>query len=688
MSCSHVNLGVLAVLAVLPSRGLPQQPDLLPANSVQALARELSGETARRDLEYLARLHRMAGSPDFHEAIRFLAERARAAGLREVRVDSFPTDGQRFYGTQRSRPAWAMEAGELWELARDGAVWRPAVRIASWDAMPITIANMSEGGEVEAELVDVGDGTTEGDYADKEVRGRLILAAQQPGAVAPLGIARYGALGIVSSAQNQRTAWWGEDENLVRWGHYDAFAPFNRLGFMVSLKQARAWQRRLAAGETVRLRAWARGGRRPGYYEVLTASIPGADPALRSEEIAFSCHLDHQRPGANDNASGCVAILEVARAVARLVDRGDIPPPARTLRFIWPPEIEGTLALLVSRAEQRDRIKAVVHMDMVGGGPVTKAIFRVTRGPGSLPSFVNDVAQAWGEVVNRESAAFASGRATTLPLAAPEGGKEAFAALLDDFSLGSDHEVYTEGSFGIPAIYLNQWPDRYIHTNADRAANIDPTVLKRAAFIGAASGLSLAGLRPEQAPALWRVMAPLALRRTGTMLARRADLEPAEAAALTRFHWWFEARMVGSIERFFPLPPAVRAEAAAFHGALQRATGRPEPGARPAGALATVYQRNPDLRGPMSAFGYDYLSDHYGAERVARLGLLSFQGHRGGGGDYAYEVLNFVDGTRSVAEIRDLVSAIYGPVPVALVSEYLEALEAIDVVRRRTVSTP
>jgi len=37
---------------------------------------------------------------------------------------------------------------------------------------------------------------------------------------------------------------------------------------------------------------------------VVTATIPGADPKLKEEEIAFSCHLDHQRPGANDNASG------------------------------------------------------------------------------------------------------------------------------------------------------------------------------------------------------------------------------------------------------------------------------------------------------------------------------------------------------------------------------------------------
>ena len=51
------------------------------------------------------------------------------------------------------------------------------------------------------------------------------------------------------------------------------------------------------------------------------------------------------------------------------------------------------LALLNGRPEVAARIRAAVHLDMVGGGPETKAIFHVTRGPASLPSFVHDVAR-------------------------------------------------------------------------------------------------------------------------------------------------------------------------------------------------------------------------------------------------------------------------------------------------------
>ena len=44
------------------------------------------------------------------------------------------------------------------------------------------------------------------------------------------------------------------------------------------------------------------------------------------------------------------------------------------------------------------------------------------------------------------------------------------------------------------------------------------------------------------------------------------------------------------------------------------------------------------------------------------------------------EVLNFADGRRNVQQIRDAVSAEYGPVPLEVVLEYLKALQEIGVV--------
>src|SRR5712691_12675643 len=93
-----------------------QRPPLLPEKDVAALANELSGETAKRNLEGVARFHRQRGSKGFHEAAEFVAERLEAYGLKDAAILQFPADGKVFYGTQRSRPAWDADFGEVWEV--------------------------------------------------------------------------------------------------------------------------------------------------------------------------------------------------------------------------------------------------------------------------------------------------------------------------------------------------------------------------------------------------------------------------------------------------------------------------------------------------------------------------------------------------------------------------------------------
>jgi len=667
-------LGVFALPATMAS----QKPPLLPENQVAALAQELSGETAKRNLEGIARNHRQRGSHGFHAAAELVADRARAYGLSGVEILQFPADGKIFYGTQRSRQPWDAEFAELWAMRNEGDSWTPSALLASYEAMPVTLAEDSESADVTADLIDVGAGTSDSDYAGKDVRGKIVLASAQPGAVQALAVDKFAAAGIVSYAMNQRTAWWGEDENLIRWGHLQSFPQTKTFAFMVSLKTARSLRDRLAQGEQIRLHAMVRAGQHPGNYEVVTAIIPGADPKLKDEEIAFSCHLDHQRPGANDNASGCVTILEVARTLQKLISEGKLPHPARTLRFIWPPEIEGTTTLLNAKPEFARRIKAVVHMDMVGGGLETKAIFHVTRGPRSLPSFIHDVAEAFAEFANEQTEKFATTGTAEYPLTAPEGGKEPLRAEFAPFSMGSDHDVYQEGGFRIPAIYLNDWPDRYIHTNFDTAANIDPTKLKRAAFIGAASGYFLARMTVQDVAKISSYMEISGMRRRAFYMQRASELSEQDKNNVAQWdsEYFSEAReSLGSFLKQEPhgkfALPASYAMPAQWH----------EPTAVGDGLL--VFMRNSQPKGPLAVFGYDYFEDHAKAAGLATPKLLAYQGLWGAGEEYAYETLNFVDGKRNAQQIRDAVAAEYGPVTLDMIVEYLKALEKIGVIANK-----
>jgi hypothetical protein len=144
----------------------------------------------------------------------------------------------------------------------------------------------------------------------------------------------------------------------------------------------------------------------------------------------------------------------------------------------------------------------------------------------------------------------------------------------------------------------------------------------------------------------------------------------------------YERGVLDSMQRWLAVPAATRATRQRF---LQQLAGLSISGRNSAGreSPGVVYVRNAEPKGPMSVFGYDYLVDHLGAERAAALALPEYSGLRGGGGEYAIEALNFVDGRRSVRDIRDALAAEFGPVPLEHVAAYLEALETIKVIRRR-----
>ncbi|HKU93541.1 MAG TPA: M28 family peptidase [Sphingomicrobium sp.] len=653
----------LLALAVPAPCAAQQAPPLIGQETGAAIASEISGSAAKRTVQALSMHHRMRGSQPYAAAAEIIRSQLAADGLSGVDAIALPADGVAIYGTQRSRPAWNARFAELWDQKRENGSWVDAERIASWDDQPITLAEDSVSGAAETELVDVGAGSKDADYAGKSVRGKLVLASDQADAVAPLAVTKYGAAGIVSWAQNQQTAWWGEDQSLIRWGHLDTWKN-PTFAFMVSPARAHAWQNRLARGEAVHLRARVDAGRSPGQYLIPTAVIPGRDPA---HEIVYSCHLDHPSPGANDNASGCAGILEIARTLNRLVAEKRLPQPLRTIRFIWPCEVECTIALLNARPEFARRTLATIHLDMIGGDTEkTKSILRVEGSPPSLPNFVGDVAFAIARWVNEETMVFADSGEGDWPLIDPEGDKRALQAKVGGFSEGSDHGVWAGGSWRVPVIYVADWPDRYIHTQRDLPSNLDATKMKRAMFIAAAAGWYLANVDQAQVPALERAMRSEMLERRAALL-RDSAVEPGMAEDYLTSA---EADDAASLSRFglaSSLPTAVGAS-----------------GARPAaqGGAAIRYRRKDQPKGPMEGFGYSWFDERLKAAGLPRPALLDRPAPHDSA-TFAYEALNLVDGSRTVQAIRDRLAVSIGSVPLSEVADYLATLHKIGLLERR-----
>jgi hypothetical protein len=685
------------LLPFVTTLGLAQQP-FLPSEQWVRLRDEASGAAPYENLRYLTRLHRVPATEEFDQAAQFMLERAREYGLGEVQSEQFPIDGKTQYGLMRSYLGWKVEAGQLWEV-------RPQhLLLGDWATDPIRLADYSHSADVETALVDVGDGSREADYSGKDVWGKIVLADGVLARVQQLAVAQHGAVGIVSDMPNQTTAWSGLDRTVVRWGHLDARQPAG-FAFMISRETAASLRARLVVPEPIVLSAKVKAEVGPGHWTVVSGVIPGTDRA--SGEIVYSCHLDHERPGANDNGSGCVTILECARIIVRLVANGALPRPKRTLRFVWGPEVEGTMAYLSRHPEIRKGLRANIHMDMVGGDPFkNKSIFHVTATPWSLPSFVTDVGAALADVIRSGAASYAeSGEAPEAAVvetrAGEQGTRNQFLADVTPYSAGSDHDDYDSSTIAVPSLYLRDWPDIYIHTDHDTLQQIDATKLRRVALLGAAAGYVYATLDAERSRALLPFYTAQAEMRLAQLFEHAQRL--VEEPKLDPGSGWYEARNlmrqglrreVATLDSLTEFTGATAGEGTndkiladqvtTFNAwidgqAKARAAQGPEPkapwSAEPAARKIPV--RIADF-GPLTYQNDNVLKARLAPERVAKIKLMNSDATpllnvQDLSELYAYEIVNFVDGRRTVGEIRDAVSAEYGPLPVELVNDYLEA---------------
>jgi hypothetical protein len=654
-------------------------------------------------------LHRVPATADYEKAAEFILQRAKEYGLEDAHAQQFPIDGVRTFGLMRSYLAWNVEAGELWETGRRHAL------VADWRTDPIRLADYSHSADVETELVDVGKGTGPDDYARKDVKGKIVLADGVLARVQEMAVVRYGAAGIVSDMPNQTTAWSGLDPTLIRWGHLNARQQAG-FAFMVSRLEAEALRARLSQGERIVLRAHVKAEVGPGHWTVITATIPGSDPA--GGEIVYSCHLDHERPGANDNGSGCVTILESARVLSRLIGTGVLPRPTRSLRFVWGPEVEGTMAFLASHPDIRQKLRADIHMDMVGGDPFkNKAIFHVSGTPWSLPSFVTDIGAAFLEIIQNAAVQYAEnggspeeGIAETRTGAS--GTRNELIADVTPYSAGSDHDDYDSSTIAVPSLYLRDWPDIYIHTDHDNLSQIDPTKLRRVALLGAASGYMYASIDTEQLPKVLDSLAIRASQRLSQDFERAERLlnDPNTDPAIA----WYEARNVmeqslkrevaamNSLVTFVGGKSGAAAEQVSYLASQAKtfnswldadAKSRGVKGASPASpwskdSKAQLVPVRIGEFGPLTYQNDNVLLARLGAERYGKIKLLNSEATpllsvNDQSELYAYEIVNFVDGKRSTGEIRDAVSAEYGPLPVSLVAGYLDACVEAKVIEWR-----
>ncbi|MCK4434482.1 DUF4910 domain-containing protein, partial [Candidatus Bathyarchaeota archaeon] len=258
-------------------------------------------------------------------------------------------------------------------------------------------------------------------------------------------------------------------------------------GFSLSKRQGNHLRALLKDQKTVMLKAKVDAKLFPGNLDVVTATIQGNSKP--NEEIFLIAHLCHPKPSANDNASGSGLLLEVARTIQTLINSDTIETPTRTIRFLWVPETFGTIAYLYHHENSASNLVAGINLDMVGQNQeICKSTLNLDKTPDSNPSYLNDyVFSLLERSVEEFDHKTAFGSAST------------FRYSVNTFSGGSDHAEFNDSTFRVPCIMLIQWPDLYYHTSMDSIDKVSETSLKRVGWIATVAALTLANATVEDA---------------------------------------------------------------------------------------------------------------------------------------------------------------------------------------------
>lgn len=705
MACASCVLLTL----VCAGPAVAQQSPFLDEATYRALVNEISGDIALEHIRWFTHYHRpMGGSEGFEAVARYVEQKAREYGLEDVRYITLASDSQ----------SWTQKLGELWLI-------EPAERrLAFTPEVALSLADYSRTADVtSAELIDIGEGLSDADYAGRIVAGRIVLATGPLRRVMEEAVWKRGALGIVTFTAARRdypdqVPWMRiplESGDKSRQGTF-AFVLSQREGLRLRREMAEA------RGQTFRVRAKVDSiFHTPSSQAIVEAVIRGTE--IHDQDIVLTGHLQEERFSANDDASGCANVLEIGRALKKLIDEGRLPRPRRDIRLWWVDEISAEEQYFSDHPEERRQFLADISQDMVGARQSAGSRVQfVTRPPWSRASFLGDVVGSIVEsLVQGNTSYLAAGQARQLqrgianpgsssgeelpwsrPILSRLGTRERYDARMIPFHNSTDHQVFNAGIIGIPAVTFTNWPDEFIHSTDDDLWQMDATQLKRNAVAVAGAAMYIARAGDAQAPELSTQIYGAGLERMSrdatTAMQMIEDAAPparvaayGRAANLVREAARREQRALESVRVFAArggngervldgvlrqLPAVAGAEArlAAYYTVL---TGERT---APPLTLQTLSSRERELAAKVPSLVEsvaDFMTRRAKLEKPPGLHNLM-----------AYEVLNFANGANSYLDIYRAVAAqadaagewYYARVTLDDVAKYLDSAEEAGII--------
>jgi aminopeptidase YwaD len=475
---------ILLVAAQPAATSLPPSAE----RAYKAVAPLVDGESAMEVVRFMDQYWRLAGNTGFNASLDHIRDRIRAAGL-QPRVEEFPNRGK----------GWDYSVGTV-TFADSGEVLLSRER----DRVSLCINSFSTpSGGVEAPLVDVTGGGAPADYTGKDVKGAIVLGSASASVLWREAVVARGALGVISTAvasyirpEDPARFTAADQQDVFQWSAIPYDEARKGFGFKASWRAASRMRERLKSAP-VRLKVAIESSFSPGPNRMLVAEIPGATKP--AERIVMVAHI--QEPGANDDASGCGTLLALAVALQRAIATHVLPPPGRTLTFIWADETAGSRNWLTTHADEARATQYMFALDMTGEDTAkTDGTFLIEKQPD--PSAVwtrpSDPHTLWGGTeVKAEMLKGSLLNDLHLAVCLRRARDTGWVVRTNPYEGGSDHSPF--GEAGIPALLNWHFTDRYYHTNLDRPdktstpemVNVGVAVATSAWFLASASSTDI-----------------------------------------------------------------------------------------------------------------------------------------------------------------------------------------------------
>ena len=359
-SANGLALAARATCVVLilcaPALGLAQPAAPHAVQYWSAVRPLFAGERAKETVAFLDQFVRWPGNQGFDASIAHIVERLQHAGY-VLESGATPAD-RLIYRVERypmSAPAWEPTDATLAIVDET----EPVLRFATNRNMLATNSYATPSVGIQAELIDAGDGAS-AKLDSLGVRGKIVLARVGVGRLFSEAVVKRGALGVLSYSlpaylqpEKHRTS--------IQFGGVPRDTAAQAWGIVLSYAAHERLRAALARG-AVRVRVhtnvqWTTNA----VEQAVIAEVRGS--RAPEERFVFSAHV--QEPGANDNASGVGAQVEMARVAAELMRAGHINP-ARTITMLWGLEISSTNRYITQDTIRGRGIKWGLSLDMVG----------------------------------------------------------------------------------------------------------------------------------------------------------------------------------------------------------------------------------------------------------------------------------------------------------------------------------